>query len=64
MATMRLGAPVVSAERMQLRRLALFCPWESEDALESFLSDDPIGRGRLARQAAVPASLGTRRGAG
>lgn len=44
MAMMRLGAPVVSPERMQLRRLAMFCAWESEAALESFLSDDPVGR--------------------
>lgn len=44
MTTMLLGAPVVSPARMQLRRLAMFCAWESEDALESFLSDDPTGR--------------------
>ncbi len=43
MATMRLGAPVVSPERMQLRRLAMFCAWESEDALEAFLAGNPLG---------------------
>ncbi|MFK5583114.1 hypothetical protein [Serinicoccus sp. LYQ131] len=41
--TMRLGAPVVSAHRVQLRRLALFAAWEDEAALETFLSTDPLG---------------------
>ena len=43
MTTMRLGAPVVSPDRMQLCHLAMFCSWESEDALETFLAEDPIG---------------------
>jgi hypothetical protein len=44
MATMRLGAPVVSPDRMQLRRLAVFCAWDDEAALEQFLVDEPLGR--------------------
>jgi hypothetical protein len=44
LARMRLGAPTVSPERLQLRRLAMFCEWESEDALEAFLGEHPLGR--------------------
>lgn len=47
MGTMRLGAPVVSTDRMQLRRLAMFCAWDDEAALDAFLANDPLGR-RLA----------------
>ncbi|MDG4832487.1 hypothetical protein O7627_24725 [Solwaraspora sp. WMMD1047] len=47
LALMRLGAPAVSLERMQLRRLAMFAEWADESALERFLADDGLGR-RLA----------------
>ena len=47
MGSMRLGAPVVSPDRMQLRRIAMFCAWDDEAALDAFLQDDPLGR-RLA----------------
>lgn len=41
---MRLGAPVVSPERLQLRRLAVFAQWRDEDALVRFLERDPLGQ--------------------
>ncbi|TCJ28558.1 hypothetical protein [Nocardioides jejuensis] len=44
LAGMRLGAPVVSLDRLQVRRVAVFAEWEDEAALEAFLADDPIGR--------------------
>ena len=47
LALMRLGAPTVSPERLQLRRLAMFCEWEGESALDGFLGEHPLGR-RLA----------------
>ncbi|QTN30853.1 hypothetical protein HZ994_00430 [Akkermansiaceae bacterium] len=43
MATMALGAPILSPERMQLRSLAVFASWESEAALEDFLSFSELG---------------------
>ena len=45
---MRLGAPAVSLERLQLRRMAVFAQWESEQALEDHLGSDPLGQ-HLAR---------------
>ncbi|WP_104108425.1 hypothetical protein [Nocardioides sp. 616] len=45
---MRLGAPVVSPERLQLTRLAVFAQWQDEAALTHFLARDPLGR-RLAQ---------------
>lgn len=47
LALMRLGAPTVSPDRMQLSRLAMFAQWRDEAAVEGFLADDPFGR-RLA----------------
>ena len=41
---MRLGAPTVSPDRMQLRRVALFAQWRDEAAVERFLSEDALGR--------------------
>lgn len=41
---MRLGAPVVSPDRLQLRRLAVFAQWQDEAALERFLARDELGR--------------------
>ena len=41
---MTLGAPPVSLERLQLRRLAVFASWESERALDDHLARDGLGR--------------------
>ena len=41
---MRLGAPTVSPDRMQLRRIAVFAQWRDEVAVEQFLSEDALGR--------------------
>ncbi|WP_019146165.1 hypothetical protein [Aeromicrobium massiliense] len=41
---MRLGAPVVSPDRLQLRRLAVFAQWQDDAALDRFLVRDPLGR--------------------
>ena len=40
---MRLGAPIVSPDRLQLRRLAVFAQWQDEAALEQFLARDALG---------------------
>lgn len=47
MAGMRLGAPVVSAARMQLHRMAVLAEWDDADALDCFFKEHPLGR-RLA----------------
>lgn len=44
MAVMRLGAPILSPARMQLRHLAVFAAWESGHALDAFLTDTQLGR--------------------
>jgi len=44
---MRLGAPTVSPDRLQLRRVAVFAQWRDEAALDGYLEADPLGR-RLA----------------
>jgi hypothetical protein len=44
LALMRLGAPTLSRDRMQLGHLAVFAQWRDEAAVESFLADDPLGR--------------------
>ena len=41
---MRLGAPTVSPDRLQLRRIAVFAQWRDEAALDRFLAGDPLGR--------------------
>ena len=44
LALMRLGAPTVSPDRLQLRRMAMFAQWRDEDALERYLAEDAVGR--------------------
>jgi hypothetical protein len=44
LALMRLGAPVVTPDRLQLRRLAVFAQWRDEGSLERFLEQDDRGR--------------------
>jgi hypothetical protein len=41
---MRLGAPTISPDRLQLRRLAVFAQWRDESAVERFLERDGLGR--------------------
>ena len=43
LAQMRLGAPALSPDRLQLRHFAMFAQWQDEDALNRFLRDDPLG---------------------
>lgn len=45
---MTLGAPAISLERLQLRRLAVFAQWDSEQALDDYLATDTLGK-HLAR---------------
>lgn len=44
MAAMTLGAPILSPARLQLRNLAVFAAWESNKALDAFLTDTKLGR--------------------
>lgn len=44
LALMRLGAPTVSPDRLQLRRIAVFAQWRDEDAIDRFLAEHPLGR--------------------
>lgn len=48
MAAMTLGAPILSPVRFQLRRLAIFAAWESQNALDRFLSNTDLGNKLLA----------------
>jgi hypothetical protein len=48
LALMRLGAPTVSLDRLQLRRLAVFAQWRDEEDVERFLVESELGR-QLAR---------------
>lgn len=41
---MRLGAPLYSPARWQIRRLAMFAAWENEAAIDAFLAHTPLGR--------------------
>jgi hypothetical protein len=41
---MRFGAPIVSLDRLQLRRFAMFAQWNDEFALDRFLDTDAFGR--------------------
>lgn len=44
LALMRLGAPVLSPDRLQLRRVAVFAQWRDDEAVERFLAEDSLGR--------------------
>lgn len=44
MVQMELGSPIVSPRRLQVRHLAMFAAWESEEALEAWLASSPDGR--------------------
>ncbi|MCE9593571.1 MAG: hypothetical protein K8S98_05205 [Planctomycetes bacterium] len=44
MTRMTLGAPILSAARMQLRQLSMFAAWESHDAIDAFLDRTSLGR--------------------
>lgn len=44
MAMMTLGAPILSPARMQLRHLTMFAAWESDAAIDDFLSGTKLGR--------------------
>lgn len=44
MSAVRLGAPTLSPDRLQLRRIAVFAQWRDEAALERFLVEDALGR--------------------
>ena len=41
---MLLGSPILSPKRMQLRRLVMFAEWESEDAIDEFMSTSKLGQ--------------------
>jgi len=41
---MKLGAPILSPARLQLRKLAVFACWEEESALDEFLENSELGR--------------------
>lgn len=44
MTAMTLGAPILSAGRMQLRHLAVFAAWENSEDLDAFSADTELGR--------------------
>ncbi len=44
MTRMTLGASIVSPARMQLRHLAMFAAWESQNAIDAFLARPGLGR--------------------
>lgn len=44
MTVMKLGSPILSPARMQLRHLAFFAWWESSRALDAFLTGTALGR--------------------
>ena len=44
MAVSKLGAPLWSPARLQLGTLAMIARWESDAALDGFLTDAPLGR--------------------
>lgn len=44
MTKMTLGAPILSPARMQLHHLTMFAAWQSQDAIDEFLSSNWLGR--------------------
>lgn len=44
LALMRLGAPTLSPDRLQLRRMAMFAQWRDENAVDRFLTEHTLGR--------------------
>jgi len=44
MAVMALGSPILSPARMQLGHLATFASWDSERAIDDFLTGTELGR--------------------
>lgn len=45
---MTLGLPILSPARMQLRKLAGFAAWETEQAMDTFVMENELGRTLLA----------------
>lgn len=45
MTVMRLGSPILSPGRAQLRHMAMFAAWKDEDAIDRFLESSPLGDG-------------------
>lgn len=41
---MKLGSPIISLERLQLRKVVMFAAWESEDAIDEFLATSRLGK--------------------
>ncbi len=41
---MELGSPILSLERLQLRKIVMFAAWESEDAIDEFLRNSKLGQ--------------------
>ena len=41
---MLLGSPILSPKRLQLRKLVMFAAWESEDAIDEFMSTSKLGQ--------------------
>ena len=44
MTLMQLGLPILSPSRIQFRNLSMFAAWESEEAIEDFLSKSRLGQ--------------------
>jgi len=41
---MLLGSPILSPKRLQLRKVIMFAAWESEDAIDEFMSTSKLGQ--------------------